>query len=152
MEVEYSLLFETCKYYMGKCQISLGVVNDQFSQIRTLNSTEEPASFVQMINTYLVDVETILSELTSKSDLPNADYSKLVVLVHKLNEMSSSIGTELVKRACADLIQACDQKNEQRFSQALGWMKHEFSFTKEKLESYTKMEQRILRVKNKQQN
>lgn len=42
-----------------------GIVNDQFSQIQTLKSKEEPDCAVRLINMYFIDVETILSKLTS---------------------------------------------------------------------------------------
>lgn len=40
-------------------------MNDQFSQIQTLKSKEEPDCVVRLINMYFIDVETILSKLRS---------------------------------------------------------------------------------------
>lgn len=48
------------------CHCLQGIVDDQFFQIHTLKSEEEPEHVVQLIDKYFVDVETILSELTSK--------------------------------------------------------------------------------------
>lgn len=47
------------------CHGLQGILNDQFSQIQTLKSVEEPENVVQLIDTYFIDVETILSELTT---------------------------------------------------------------------------------------
>lgn len=47
------------------CHCWQGIVNDQFSQIHTLKSEEEPEHVLQLIDTYFVDVEITLSELTS---------------------------------------------------------------------------------------
>ncbi|XP_050281211.1 histidine-containing phosphotransfer protein 5-like [Quercus robur] len=129
-----------------------GIVNDQFSQIHTLKSEEEPEHVVQLIDKYFVDVETILSELTSKIDCPDVDFSKLSELVHKVDERSLSIGAKHVKLACADLIKSCDQMNKENFSRALIWIKNEFSHTRNKLEAYAQMERRIIRLKSKQQS
>ncbi|KAK4607720.1 hypothetical protein RGQ29_001511 [Quercus rubra] len=65
-----------------------GIVDDQFFQIHTLKSEEEPEHVVQLIDKYFVDVETILSELTSKIDCPDVDFSKLSELAHKVDERS----------------------------------------------------------------
>uniref|UniRef100_A0A7N2KM22 Histidine-containing phosphotransfer protein n=1 Tax=Quercus lobata TaxID=97700 RepID=A0A7N2KM22_QUELO len=116
-----------------------GIVNDQFSQIHTLKSEEEPEHVVQLIDKYFVDVETILSELTSKIDCPDVDFSKLSELVHKVDERSLSIGAKHVKLACADLIKSCDQMNKENFSRALIWIKNEFSHTRNKLEAYAQL-------------
>ncbi|KAK7845242.1 histidine-containing phosphotransfer protein 5 [Quercus suber] len=113
-----------------------GIVNDQFSQIHTLKSEEEPEHVVQLIDKYFVEVETILSELTSKIDCPDVDFSKLSELAHKVDERSLSIGARHVKLACADLIKSCDQMNKENFSRALIWIKNEFSHTRNKLEAY----------------
>nr|POE70472.1 histidine-containing phosphotransfer protein 1 [Quercus suber] len=151
--------------------LSLGIVNDQFSQIHTLKSEEEPEHVVQLIDKYFVEVETILSELTSKIDCPDVDFSKLSELAHKVDERSlrllllkgnsdlfgaggfdQSIGARHVKLACADLIKSCDQMNKENFSRALIWIKNEFSHTRNKLEAYAQMERRIIRLKSKQQS
>ncbi|KAL4611653.1 hypothetical protein ACB092_08G141000 [Castanea dentata] len=149
-----------------------GIVNDQFSQIHTLKSEEEPEHVVQLIDKYFVDVETILSELTSKIDCPDVDFSKLSELAHKVDERSLSIGAKHVKLACVDLIESCDQMNKEKgkdtssaqrlvmcsdmytrsFSRALIWIKNEFSHTRNKLEAYAQMERRIIRLKSKQQS
>ncbi|GMY15851.1 histidine-containing phosphotransfer protein 5-like [Fagus crenata] len=111
-----------------------GIVNDQFSQIHTLKSEEEPEHVLQLIDTYFVDVEITLSELTSYIDCPDVDFSKLAELAHKVEERSSwYIGAAHVRLACGDLIQACDQMNKEK---ALIWIKNEFSHTRSKLEAY----------------
>ncbi|XP_062170956.1 histidine-containing phosphotransfer protein 1-like [Alnus glutinosa] len=138
------------------CRLSLklkqGILNDQFSQIQTLKSVEEPEHVVQLIDTYFTDVETILSELTIYIDYPDFDFSKLAALAHKIEERSLSIGAEHVRLACADLILACNQMNKENFSKALIWIKNEFSNTRNKLEAYIQMERRIIRLKSRQQN
>ncbi|KAF3455287.1 hypothetical protein FNV43_RR05735 [Rhamnella rubrinervis] len=96
-----------------------GVVNNQFSQIQTLKSMEQPDIVVQLIDTYFVDVEIILSELTSYSDFPNVDFSKLALLADKVKEKSSCIGAEHVRLACDELIQASDQMHKQKYEFSL---------------------------------
>lgn len=39
-------------------------MNDQFSQIQTLKSTDKPDFVIQYIDAYMVDMEKILLELT----------------------------------------------------------------------------------------
>ncbi|KAH7542027.1 hypothetical protein FEM48_Zijuj02G0029900 [Ziziphus jujuba var. spinosa] len=92
-----------------------GIVNDQFSQIQTLKSMEQPDLVVQLIDAYLVDVEMILSELTSYSDFPDVDFSKVTLLAHKVKDRSSCIGAEHVRLACDELIQASVQMNKQKY-------------------------------------
>ncbi|KAG7950584.1 hypothetical protein I3843_13G121700 [Carya illinoinensis] len=91
-----------------------GIISNQFSHIQSLESLEEPEHVVQVIDTYLIDVETILSELTSYMDRPEVDFSTLATLSHKVEERSLSIGAEHVRLACADLIHACDQMNKEK--------------------------------------
>ncbi|KAJ6692984.1 hypothetical protein OIU79_014675 [Salix purpurea] len=66
-----------------------GIVNAQFCHIQTLKTEEEPDHVVQLINTYCIDVESILSELGSFIDLPDVDFSKLVALAQQVEESSS---------------------------------------------------------------
>ncbi|PON47493.1 Signal transduction histidine kinase, phosphotransfer (Hpt) domain containing protein [Trema orientale] len=66
-----------------------GVVNDQFSQIQTLKSIREPDFVVQLIDTYLVDMETLLSELTIFSDSLDVDFSKLALLARNAKGLSA---------------------------------------------------------------
>ncbi|KAG7950582.1 hypothetical protein I3843_13G121700 [Carya illinoinensis] len=65
-----------------------GIISNQFSHIQSLESLEEPEHVVQVIDTYLIDVETILSELTSYMDRPEVDFSTLATLSHKVEERS----------------------------------------------------------------
>ncbi|KAI7985897.1 hypothetical protein LOK49_LG14G01127 [Camellia lanceoleosa] len=62
---------------------------------------------------------------------------------------SLNIGAEHVRRACVDLIQACEEKHERKVTRALSWLQAEFSITREKLNSLVKMEQRIIRVESR---
>ncbi|XP_024019267.1 histidine-containing phosphotransfer protein 1 [Morus notabilis] len=137
--------FQSCTF------VNNGVVNDQFSQVQTLKSVNGPDFVVQLVDTYFAEMETLLAELSSHSDLPALDFSKLAVLAGKVKDLSSCMGAEHVRLSCANLIQACDQKNKQNFSQALIWMKNEFSQTRIKLEAYAQMERRIIRVQRRQQ-
>ncbi|PON38197.1 Signal transduction histidine kinase, phosphotransfer (Hpt) domain containing protein [Parasponia andersonii] len=66
-----------------------GVVNDQFSQIQTLKRIREPDFVVQLINTYLVDMETLISELTIFSDSLDVDFSKLALLARNAKGLSA---------------------------------------------------------------
>ncbi|KAG6632144.1 histidine-containing phosphotransfer protein 1-like isoform X1 [Carya illinoinensis] len=120
-----------------------GIISNQFSHIQSLESLEEPEHVVQVIDTYLIDVETILSELTSYMDCPEVDFSTLATLSNKVEERSLSIGAEHVRLACADLIHACDQMNKENFSKALIWVQNDFSQTRNKLEVYAQMKKRL---------
>ncbi|KAK9280349.1 hypothetical protein L1049_014038 [Liquidambar formosana] len=131
--------------------IPTGVVNDQFSKIQALKSAEERDGVVQFINTYCVEVEAILWELRSYIDVPEVDFSRLGVQARKIEEKSSCIGAEHVRLACADVIQSCDEKHKENLSRALSWMKYEFAHTRNKLETFAQMEQRIIRVESRQQ-
>ncbi|XP_017982040.1 PREDICTED: histidine-containing phosphotransfer protein 1-like isoform X3 [Theobroma cacao] len=95
--------------------------------------------FVQLINTYCLNVETILSKLESYIDLPNVDFSNLAALATEIEERSSCIGAEHVRLTCLDLMRACDQMQKQKyetffFCQALSWTKNEFAHTRNKLQ------------------
>ncbi|BBH05120.1 histidine-containing phosphotransmitter 1 [Prunus dulcis] len=127
-----------------------GIVNNQFSQIQTLKSDADPDCAVRLINIYLLDVERMLSELTSLSDLPDVDFSKLATLARSIEEKSSLVGAEHVRSACADLIQACERMHKQNFLRALGWIKNEFAHTRNKLDSFVQMERRIFRVEGRE--
>ncbi|XP_031384610.1 histidine-containing phosphotransfer protein 2-like isoform X2 [Punica granatum] len=118
-----------------------GIVNDQFSQVLTLKTEDEPDSVLKLINAYLNDAEAILSEFPENI---------LAAQARKISEISLCIGAEHMKLACSDLIQACDEKQGRRFFQAVGWTKMEFSRTRGKLDALVQMEKRILRLKSKQ--
>ncbi|XP_034222422.1 histidine-containing phosphotransfer protein 1-like isoform X2 [Prunus dulcis] len=92
----------------------------------------------------------MLSELTSLSDLPDVDFSKLATLARSIEEKSSLVGAENVRSACADLIQACERMHKQNFLRALGWIKNEFAHTRNKLDSFVQMERRIFRVEGRE--
>ncbi|XP_008227589.1 PREDICTED: histidine-containing phosphotransfer protein 1-like isoform X2 [Prunus mume] len=92
----------------------------------------------------------MLSELTSLSDLPDVDFSKLATLARSIEEKSSLVGAEHVRSACADLIQACERMHKQNFLRALGWIKNEFAHTRNKLDSFVQMERRIFRVEGRE--
>ncbi|XVE79285.1 hypothetical protein DITRI_Ditri14bG0045600 [Diplodiscus trichospermus] len=111
-----------------------GIVNDQFSHIQHLTMVGRADHFVQLINMYCLDVETILSQLASSIDLPTVDFPKLAALAAEVEERSSCIGAEHVRLACVNLMKACDQKQKQNFLQALSWTKNEFAITRNKLQ------------------
>lgn len=93
---------------------------------------------VQLINAYCVEVGTILSELKSCINLPNVDFSNFAAQAYKIEDKSLGIGAEHVRRACVDLIQACEEKHERKVTRALSWLQAEFSITREKLNSLVK--------------
>lgn len=64
-------------------------MNAQFCHIQTLKTEEEPDHVVRLINTYCIDVESILFELGSYIDLPDVDFSKLAALAQQVEERSS---------------------------------------------------------------
>ncbi|KAB5541669.1 hypothetical protein DKX38_014643 [Salix brachista] len=118
-----------------RCHAKLmGIVNAQFCHIQTLKTEEEPDHVVQLINTYCIDVESILSELGSFIDLPDVDFSKLVALAQQVEESSSLMGAEHMRLACAGLIQACRQMDKRNLSLSLNWIKNEFAHIRTKLE------------------
>ncbi|CAL5361872.1 unnamed protein product [Camellia sinensis] len=109
----------------------MGIINDQFSEIQALKSD----CVVQLINAYCVEVGTILSELKSCINLPNVDFSNFAAQAHKIEDKSlgqgtdtdhlvsargslklsyKHIGAEHVRRACVELIQACEEKHERK--------------------------------------
>ncbi|KAL2331944.1 hypothetical protein Fmac_019525 [Flemingia macrophylla] len=127
-----------------------GVVDDQFNVVMSLKRIGEADRAVDMIETYVGDVEKILSELSRHVDDPTVDFCKLKSLARELEDRSASIGAEHVRLACADVIKACDEKHHQNFSRNLPWLKNEFSNTKNKLSAFVQMERRIMRVEGSQ--
>ncbi|KAL9413361.1 hypothetical protein AB3S75_041937 [Citrus x aurantiifolia] len=123
-----------------------GILSDQNSHIQTLTMVEEPYYAEQLINTYCTSVEAILLQLTSCIELRDVDFSQLAVLARQIEEKSSRFGAEHVRRACADLIRACDQMHKRGVSRALAWLKNEYTLTKNKLQSVAQMERRIMRL------
>ncbi|KGN46940.1 hypothetical protein Csa_021097 [Cucumis sativus] len=122
------------------------IVNERFSQI--LTKFEEP-DCVQLINIYLRDVESILSELSITVDSLDLDFSKLSLLADKIEKKSTRIGAQHMKLAATRLIEACDKEDQKIVSQDFNWMKHEFTITQNKFQPVIQMEQRILRVMSK---
>ncbi|KAG4145233.1 hypothetical protein ERO13_D05G085200v2 [Gossypium hirsutum] len=129
-----------------------GIINEQFSHIQHLKMVGRTEHFVQLINTYCLDVESILAQLASSIDLPEVDFSKLAALAAEVTERSSRIGAEHVRLACVDLMQACEQMQKQKFLLALDWTKTEFTQTQNKLQVLVQMERRIMRLEAKQKN
>ncbi|XP_023534673.1 histidine-containing phosphotransfer protein 5-like isoform X4 [Cucurbita pepo subsp. pepo] len=123
------------------------IIDERFSQIRT--KLEEP-DFIQLINVYLNDVESRLSEFSCFIDSVDVNFSKLSMMAHKIEEKSTRIGARHMKLASIHLIQACDKEDHKLVSQSLCWMKHEFINTRNKLQPVLQMEQRILRLMSKQ--
>ncbi|KAA0033395.1 histidine-containing phosphotransfer protein 2-like [Cucumis melo var. makuwa] len=123
------------------------IVSERFSQI--LTKFEEP-DCIQLINIYLKDVESILSELSSTIDSSDLNFSKLSMLADKIDKKSTRyIGAQHMKLASIRLIEACDKEDQKIVSQAVNWMKHEFTITQNKFQPVLQMEQRILRVMSK---
>ncbi|KAJ6985914.1 hypothetical protein NC653_023749 [Populus alba x Populus x berolinensis] len=116
-----------------------GIVNAQFCHIQTLKTEEEPDHVVRLINTYSIDVESILFELGSYIDLPDVDFSKLAALAQQVEERSSLMGAEHMRLACADLIQACRQMDKRNLSLSFNWIKNEFAHIRTKLEVIVQM-------------
>ncbi|XP_052883776.1 histidine-containing phosphotransfer protein 2-like isoform X2 [Gossypium arboreum] len=105
-----------------------GIINEQFSRIQHLKMVGRTEHFVQLINSYCLDVESILAQLASSFDLPEVDFSKLAALAAEVTERSS------------------------RFLLALDWTKTEFTQTQNKLQVLVQMERRIMRLEAKQKN
>ncbi|KAJ6985915.1 hypothetical protein NC653_023749 [Populus alba x Populus x berolinensis] len=126
-----------------------GIVNAQFCHIQTLKTEEEPDHVVRLINTYSIDVESILFELGSYIDLPDVDFSKLAALAQQVEERSSLMGAEHMRLACADLIQACRQMDKRNLSLSFNWIKNEFAHIRTKLEVIVQMERKIMRLESK---
>lgn len=124
-------------------------MNAQFCHIQTLKTEEEPDHVVRLINTYSIDVESILFELGSYIDLPDVDFSKLAALAQQVEERSSLMGAEHMRLACADLIQACRQMDKRNLSLSLNWIKNEFAHIRTKLEVVVQMERKIMRLESK---
>lgn len=124
-------------------------MNAQFCHIQTLKTEEEPDHVVQLINTYCIDVESILFELGSYIDLPDVDFSKLAALAQQVEERSSLMGAEHMRLACADLVQACLQMDKRNLSLSLNWIKNEFAHIRTKLEVVVQMERKIMRLESK---
>ncbi|XP_058008083.1 histidine-containing phosphotransfer protein 2 [Hevea brasiliensis] len=106
-------------------------------------------SFTKLINTYCLDVEAILSELASNTDLPEVNFSHLETLAHQVEEKSMYIGAEHVRLACAGLIQACRQMHKRNFCCALSWTECEFTRTRNKFQACVQMEWKIMRLESK---
>ncbi|CAK7329337.1 unnamed protein product [Dovyalis caffra] len=91
-----------------------GIVNAQLCHIQSLKTEEEPDHVVQLINTYCIDVEAILFELTSYIDHLDVDFSKVAALAQQVEERNSLMGAEHMRLACADLIQPCRQMDKRK--------------------------------------
>ncbi|KAA0033396.1 histidine-containing phosphotransfer protein 2-like [Cucumis melo var. makuwa] len=86
------------------------IVNERFFQI--LTKFEEP-DCVQLINIYLNDVESILSELSSTIDSSDLNFSKLSMLADKIEKKSTRyIGVQHMKLAAIRLVEACDKEDQ----------------------------------------
>ncbi|KAJ9188697.1 hypothetical protein P3X46_000067 [Hevea brasiliensis] len=143
-----SIVKELLEQYL-KSLFDEGIVNDQFHHIQNLKTVEEPDHVVQLINTYCLDVEAILSELASNTDLPEVNFSHLETLAHQVEEKSMYIGAEHVRLACAGLIQACRQMHKRNFCCALSWTECEFTRTRNKFQACVQMEWKIMRLESK---
>ncbi|XP_057457261.1 histidine-containing phosphotransfer protein 1-like isoform X2 [Lotus japonicus] len=130
-----------------------GVVNSQFNAILCpINNRDRARDHaVQLIETYLADVDMILSELSLHVDNSQVDLYMLATLAHEIQDKSTSIGAEHMTVACFDVIKACEERRKKRFSQTLTWLKHEFDNTKNKLSSLVQMEKRIVRLEESSQ-
>ncbi|KAG2371499.1 uncharacterized protein HKW66_Vig0216730 [Vigna angularis] len=110
----------------------------------------EPNHVVQLIETYVADVERILAEILRHEENQKIDLHKLTPLARGIEDKSTRIGAELVKVACYNVIKACDENNHQNFSRSLMLLKKDFGSTKNKLASFAQMEQRIIRLEKSQ--
>ncbi|BAT92060.1 hypothetical protein VIGAN_07072000 [Vigna angularis var. angularis] len=74
----------------------------------------EPNHVVQLIETYVADVERILAEILRHEENQKIDLHKLTPLARGIEDKSTRIGAELVKVACYNVIKACDENNHQK--------------------------------------
>ncbi|OIW09051.1 hypothetical protein TanjilG_16278 [Lupinus angustifolius] len=91
-----------------------GIVNDQFNEILSLENTRGLDYVVTLINTYIADVEMILSDISRHIENSKVDFSHMASLAHAIEDKSASIGAEHMKLACSDLIKACDEKHKRK--------------------------------------
>ncbi|XP_019448060.1 PREDICTED: histidine-containing phosphotransfer protein 1-like [Lupinus angustifolius] len=127
-----------------------GIVNDQFNEILSLENTRGLDYVVTLINTYIADVEMILSDISRHIENSKVDFSHMASLAHAIEDKSASIGAEHMKLACSDLIKACDEKHKRKLIRSLPWTKSEFTQTKNKLMDFVRMEMRIIRFQSSQ--
>ncbi|KAK9289389.1 hypothetical protein L1049_007544 [Liquidambar formosana] len=128
-----------------------GVLDNQFAQIQALQDESNPKFVVEVVTLFCDDAGRILRELTNHLSQSDVDHYKLDAYVHQLKGSSSSIGAHRVKLACADFRQASDNKNKDRFQEALDRIKCEYYLLRSKFQTLVELEQRISACETNQQ-
>ncbi|XP_057453407.1 histidine-containing phosphotransfer protein 3-like isoform X2 [Lotus japonicus] len=130
-----------------------GVVNDQFSAITCPRNNRGRARdhAVQLIESYLADVDVILSELSRHVDNSHVDFYMLGSLAREVHDKSTSIGADHMRLACFDVIAACDERCKSSFSHNLTLLKNEFGYTKRQLSNFVQLERDIIRLEESSQ-
>ncbi|XP_057457267.1 uncharacterized protein LOC130748128 [Lotus japonicus] len=130
------------------------VVNSQFSTILWCprnNRDRARDHAVQLIESYLADVDVILSELARHVDNSQVDFSMLASLAREVHDKSTSIGTEHMRLASLDVITACDDRRKLRFDHTLPLLNSEFEYTRRQLSYFVRLERDVIRLEENSQ-
>ncbi|XP_057541209.1 histidine-containing phosphotransfer protein 1-like isoform X3 [Amaranthus tricolor] len=117
-----------------------GILNDQFTQLQSLQDESNPNFVVEVVNLFFQDSQRLLHVLAQSLEQANVDFKKLHTLVHQLKGSSSSIGAQGVLNACIAFRRCCDDKNVEGLQQ----VRNEYILVKSKLETLLQLEQQVV--------
>ncbi|KAL9248076.1 hypothetical protein vseg_021438 [Gypsophila vaccaria] len=121
-----------------------GVLNEQFTQLQSLQDESNPKFVNEVVSLFFEDSERLINEMAMSLAQEEVDFKKLDAHVHQLKGSSSSIGAQRVQHSCIALRNSCDEKNIEGCSKCLQQLKNEYFIVKNKLETLFKLEQQIL--------
>ncbi|XP_057541207.1 histidine-containing phosphotransfer protein 1-like isoform X1 [Amaranthus tricolor] len=129
-----------------------GILNDQFTQLQSLQDESNPNFVVEVVNLFFQDSQRLLHVLAQSLEQANVDFKKLHTLVHQLKGSSSSIGAQGVLNACIAFRRCCDDKNVEgyfffivyRCLISLQQVRNEYILVKSKLETLLQLEQQVV--------
>ncbi|XP_057541208.1 histidine-containing phosphotransfer protein 1-like isoform X2 [Amaranthus tricolor] len=121
-----------------------GILNDQFTQLQSLQDESNPNFVVEVVNLFFQDSQRLLHVLAQSLEQANVDFKKLHTLVHQLKGSSSSIGAQGVLNACIAFRRCCDDKNVEGCLISLQQVRNEYILVKSKLETLLQLEQQVV--------
>ncbi|KAK9127698.1 hypothetical protein Syun_016495 [Stephania yunnanensis] len=128
-----------------------GLLDQQFDQLLALQDADSPGFIEEVIKLFCQDSERILGELTKHMSQPVVDYTMIDAYVHQLKGSSASVGAQLVKCACINFRQACEENDKEGCMLALNMINNEYYHVRSKFEIMIQLEQRILAYSPKHQ-
>lgn len=112
---------------------TLGILDEQFSQLQMLEDESNPNFVAEMVTLYFEDTGQKLERLGVLIKEDSVNLAELDSIFHQLKGSSSSVGAQAMAQACADCREFCQRQDHDSVLPAYERMLAAFNELKESL-------------------